>query len=109
MTLCVNRLVVAISATHSTRITIMYHVVSICCDPVVVGVQVKSSSDHVILYVFQSVLRYLVPEFVRRRLWPLFYSRSTVLISNLPGPDCAVTLAGKQVPAAVSRHAYSDT
>ena len=53
--------------------------------------QVKSSADHVVLYLCQSLLRHLLPECLLRRVWRPFYSRSTLLISNLPGPDCAVS------------------
>lgn len=50
-----------------------------------------------VLYLCQWLLCHLLPECVRRRLWRLFYSRSTLLVSNLPGPDCAVSVGGRQV------------
>ena len=60
-------------------------------------VQVKSSADHVVLYLCQSLLRHLLPECVRRRVWRLFYARSSLLVSNLAGPDCALSVGGRQV------------
>ena len=57
-------------------------------------VKVKSSADHVVLYLCQSLLRHLLPECIRRRVWRLFYSRSTLLVSNLPGPDCVELWSG---------------
>jgi len=51
----------------------------------------------VVLYLCQSLLRHLLPECLRRRVWRLFYSRSTLLVSNLPGPEFAVSLGGRQV------------
>lgn len=53
--------------------------------------------DHVIFYYCQTIFWHLLPRCLRERLWRVFFSQSTLLVSTLSGPEESLTIDDHRV------------
>ena len=59
--------------------------------------QAKISVDHVIFFCCHTLFSYMLPYWLRMKIWRRFYCHSSLLVSNLIGPEDRMSLAGSPV------------